>query len=47
MQTKPPDVSFSAVFSNFDEGRPEAVGDVVSGIALEHVDAHVLASFGG
>ena len=41
MQTKPSD----AAFSNFDQCRPEAAGDVMSGMALDYV-GRVPESFG-
>ena len=44
---KPSDAPFSAIFSNFDKCRPEAPGDVISGMALDHVGMDVTASLGG
>ena len=46
MQTKPLDAAFLAVFQNSIYARPEAAGDVISGMALDYVSTVVPASFG-
>ena len=48
MQTKPSsDAAFSAVnLPNFNKCRPEAAGDVISGMALDYVGTYVPASVG-
>ena len=45
MQTKPSDAAFSAIFEP-DKCRPEASGDVISGVAVEYVGTDVHGSFG-
>ena len=46
IQTKLSDVAFSAVFEpNLEKCRPEAAGDVISGMALEYVGTDVPVTF--
>ena len=43
---KPPEASFSAVFSNFDKCRAEEADDVISSMAVGQVGIDVRAKFG-